>query len=91
MAILPRPERRGLRKQAGLTRESDDGQPGQPFESQPKPEPGAQGPDCPKCKKPTGAFSTKTGKPYFRCQKCGAAWWPDESGTALGKKWIKKS
>ena len=68
----------------------ENGEPGQPFSDQPKAEPEAQGPDCPKCKKATGLFSTKTGKPYYRCQKCGAAWWPDESGTALGKKWSKK-
>lgn len=67
-----------------------NGEPGQPFDSQPKAEPEAQGPDCPKCKKPTGQFSTKNNKPYFRCQKCGAAWWPDDTGTAIGKKWGKK-
>ena len=68
----------------------DDGEPGQPFENKPAAEPEAQGPDCPKCKKPTGQSSTKNGKSYFRCAKCGGAWWPDEPGAALGKKWSKK-
>ena len=66
----------------------ENGEPGQPFDSQPKAE--AQGPDCPKCKKATGQFSTKNGKPYYRCGKCGVAWWPDADGAGLGKKWSKK-
>lgn len=69
----------------------ENGEPGQPFESQPKVQAEAEGPNCKKCKKPTGRFSTKNGKPYYRCQKCRSAWWPDaEDAAALGKKWKKQ-
>ena len=65
-----------------------DGQPGKPFEERPAKTPEGQGPDCPKCKQPSGQFTTSTGKPYFRCQKCSTAWWPDKSDeAALGEKW----
>ncbi len=73
----------------GLLQDAD-GKPGLPFADRPKATPEAEGPVCKKCKAPTGKFSTKNGKPYFRCQKCCSAWWPDEAGTALGKKWSKK-
>jgi DNA topoisomerase-1 len=65
-----------------------DGQPGKPFEERQAKAQEAQGPDCTKCKQPTGRFSTSTGKPYFRCQKCSTAWWSDKSDAmALGEKW----
>ena len=68
--------------------QDNDGKPGQPFADRPKATPEAEGPVCKKCKVATGKFSTKTGKPYFRCQKCGGAWWPSkEDETALGEKW----
>ena len=71
----------------GLLQDAD-GKPGQPFADRPKAESQGQGPVCKKCKQPTGKFSTKTGKPYFRCQKCGGAWWPSkEDAAALGEKW----
>ena len=71
--------------------EDDAGKPGQPFDNRPKVAPEAEGPACKKCKQPTGKFSTKTGKPYFRCQKCSSAWWPDkEDEDALGEKWKKQ-
>ncbi|WP_163098551.1 type I DNA topoisomerase [Acidithiobacillus ferrianus] len=71
----------------GLLQDAD-GHPGQPFADRPKATPEAVGPQCKKCKVATGKFSTKTGKPYFRCQKCSGAWWPDKSdATALGEKW----
>lgn len=68
--------------------QDDAGKPGAPFADRPKATPEAEGPQCKKCKQPTGKFSTKTGKPYFRCQKCGGAWWPSkEDAAALGEKW----
>ncbi|MDA8153644.1 MAG: type I DNA topoisomerase [Acidithiobacillus sp.] len=71
----------------GLLQDAD-GQPGKPFEERQANAPEAQGPDCPKCKRPTGQFSTSTGKPYYRCQKCSTAWWPDKADAdALGEKW----
>lgn len=71
----------------GLLQDSN-GKPGLPFENRPKATPEAEGPTCKKCKQPTGKFSTKNGKAYFRCQKCGGAWWPDKADeSALGEKW----
>ena len=68
--------------------QDDAGKPGQPFSDRPKAESQGQGPACKKCKVETGKFSTKTGKLYYRCQKCGGAWWPDKADeTALGEKW----
>jgi DNA topoisomerase-1 len=68
--------------------QDDDGHPGAPFADRPKAESQGQGPQCKKCKQPTGKFSTKTGKPYYRCQKCSGAWWPSkEDEAALGEKW----
>ena len=70
-----------------------DGQPGKPFEERQAKAPEAQGPGCPKCKQPTGQFTTSTGKPYYRCQKCSTAWWPDKAAASmadaavLGEKW----
>ncbi|WP_264158137.1 DNA topoisomerase [Acidithiobacillus sp. 'AMD consortium'] len=71
--------------------QDDEGKPGQPFIDRQKAEPQGAGPNCSKCKKPTGQFSTKTGKPYYRCQKCSSAWWPSkEDEAALGEKWKKQ-
>ncbi|WP_203525219.1 type I DNA topoisomerase [Acidithiobacillus ferrianus] len=71
--------------------QDDAGKPGQPFADRPKATPEAEGPACKKCKTPTGKFSTKTGKPYYRCAKCSGAWWPDKADeTALGEKWRKQ-
>ncbi|MDA8375643.1 MAG: type I DNA topoisomerase [Planctomycetia bacterium] len=71
--------------------QDNDGKPGQPFEDRPKAESHGQGPACKKCKVATGKFSTKNGKPYFRCQKCASAWWPaKEDETTLGEKWKKQ-
>uniref|UniRef100_E6Q8V3 DNA topoisomerase n=1 Tax=mine drainage metagenome TaxID=410659 RepID=E6Q8V3_9ZZZZ len=71
--------------------QDDDGKPGAPFADRPKAAPEAEGPACKKCKTPTGKFSTKTGKPYYRCQKCAGAWWPSkEDENALGEKWKKQ-
>ncbi|MHB8354406.1 MAG: DNA topoisomerase, partial [Burkholderiales bacterium] len=68
--------------------QDQDGKPGAPFADRPKATPEAEGPQCKKCKTPTGKFSTKNGKPYYRCAKCGGAWWPEKSdGNALGEKW----
>ena len=68
--------------------QDDAGKPGQPFADRPKATPEAEGPTCKKCKAPTGKFSTKSGKPYYRCQKCAGAWWPDKADeNALGEKW----
>jgi len=68
--------------------QDQDGKPGAPFADRPKAESQGQGPQCKKCKVATGKFSTKTCKPYFRCQKCSSAWWPDKADeTALGDKW----
>ncbi len=65
-----------------------DGQPGKPFEERQARTQDAQGPGCPKCKQPTGQFTTSTDKPYYRCQKCSTAWWPDKGDAAvLGEKW----
>ena len=75
------------REAHGLLQDAD-GQPGKPFEERQAKAPEAQEPDCPKCKQPTGQFSTSTGKPYYRCQKCSTAWWPDKGDAAvLGEKW----
>ncbi|MBU2828164.1 MULTISPECIES: type I DNA topoisomerase [Acidithiobacillus] len=80
------------REAHGLLQDAD-GQPGKPFEERQAKAPEAQGPDCPKCKQPTGQFSTSTGKPYYRCQKCSTAWWPDKAAASmadaavLGEKW----
>ncbi|MHB0889210.1 type IA DNA topoisomerase [Acidithiobacillus sp.] len=75
------------REAHGLLQDAD-GQPGKPFEERPKAEPQSAGPNCPKCKQTTGQFTTSTGKPYYRCQKCSDAWWPDKGDTAaLGEKW----
>lgn len=75
------------REAHGLLQDAD-GQPGKPFEERQAKAPEAQGPDCPKCKQPTGQFTTSTGKPYYRCQKCSTAWWSDKGdATALGEKW----
>jgi DNA topoisomerase-1 len=71
--------------------QDDDGRPGAPFADRPKAAPEAEGPTCKKCKVATGKFSTKTGKPYYRCQKCAGAWWPSkEDDSALGEKWKKQ-
>ena len=68
--------------------QDDDGHPGQPFADRPKAESQGQGPTCKKCKVATGKFSTKSGKPYYRCQKCAGAWWPDKTDEGdLGEKW----
>lgn len=68
--------------------QDNDGRPGQPFENRPRATPEAEGPTCKKCKVATGKFSTKSGKPYYRCQKCAGAWWPSkEDESALGEKW----
>ncbi len=75
------------RETHGLLQDAD-GRPGKPFEERQAKAPEALGPDCPKCKQPTGQFSTSTGKPYYRCQKCSTAWWPDKGDAAvLGEKW----
>jgi DNA topoisomerase-1 len=72
----------------GLLQDAD-GKPGLPFADRPKAE--SQGPQCKKCKVVTGKFSTKTGKPYYRCQKCSSAWWPDKADeSTLGEKWKKQ-
>jgi len=49
-------------------------------------------PACPTCKKTkTITANTSTGKPYFRCIKCGSAWWPSfDDPNTLGKKWSNK-
>ena len=71
----------------GLLQDAD-GKPGQAFQDRPKAAPESEGPACKTCKAATGKFSTKNGKPYYRCQKCGGAWWPDkEDEAALGEKW----
>ena len=71
----------------GLLQDAD-GKPGAPFADRPKAAPEAEGPVCKKCKQPTGKFSTKNGKPYYRCAKCAGAWWPDKADEAvLGEKW----
>lgn len=76
-----------IRDTHGLLQDAD-GKPGAPFEDRPKAESQGQGPVCKKCKAPTGKFSTKTGKPYYWCQKCAGAWWPSKEDTAaLGEKW----
>ena len=68
--------------------QDNDGRPGQPFADRPKATPEAEGPHCKKCKQPTGKFSTKNGKPYFRCATCKGCWWPDKADeSALGEKW----
>ena len=52
----------------------------------------ASGPKCPSCKKPTFRNETKTGKAYYRCGGCKAAWWPDRKDEAkLGTKWEDKA
>lgn len=70
----------------------NDGKPGAPFEDKPKTDTAtADGPVCPKCKKPTFINKTKNGTDYFRCGSCGAAWWPDKADTrAIGEKWSSK-
>ena len=74
----------------GLLQDAD-GKPGAPFENRPKAESQGQGPVCKKCKQSTGKFSTKTGKPYYRCSKCSGAWWPEKADeTALGARWKKQ-
>ena len=68
--------------------QDNDGKPGQPFADHPARTPEAEGPHCKKCKQPTGKFSTKNGKPYFRCATCKGCWWPDKADeSALGEKW----
>ena len=75
------------REAHGLLQDAD-GRPDKPFEDRPKAEPQATGPNCPKCKQATGQFTTSTDKPYYRCQKCSTAWWPDKGdAAALGEKW----
>jgi DNA topoisomerase-1 len=75
------------REAHGLLQDAD-GQPGKPFEERQAKAPEAQGPGCTKCKQPTGQFTTSTGKPYYRCQKCSTAWWPDKGDAAvMGEKW----
>ena len=68
--------------------QDDAGKPGAPFESRSKATPEAEGPTCKKCKVATGKFSTKNGKPYYRCPTCKSCWWPDKADeNALGEKW----
>ena len=68
--------------------QDDAGKPGAPFADRQKATPEAEGPVCKKCRQATGKFSTKTGKPYYRCAKCSGAWWPDKADeAALGDKW----
>ena len=55
------------------------------------------GPACPECKKDeqgrtvhTWANTTRNGKPYFRCSKCGGCWWPmrdDPKRIDVKSKW----
>ena len=74
---------------------NDNGQPGRPFGDKSAGgdvAPAADGPKCPKCKKPTYKNQTKqTGKDYYRCGICKTAWWPDRTDAGqLGAKWEKR-
>lgn len=70
-----------------------DGAPGDVFAPlAPTAEQTGEEPNCPTCKKTkTISACTATSKPYYRCIRCGNAWWPSfDNPKALGKKWSKK-
>ena len=69
----------------------DHGKPGQPFGSAEKQE-YPEGPECPHCAGThTQIRETSSGKPYFRCPSCSAAFWPDrENEKAIGSEWPKR-
>lgn len=66
----------------------EKGQPGKTFEE--KSEGIGPGPKCEDCDATTRILSTKTGKPYYRCPRCGEAWWTDKARNVLGKRWERK-
>ena len=71
----------------------DHGKPGLPFDSrEAEPQTYPKGPQCPHCSGTlTEARKTSTGKPYFRCPSCKAAFWPGrEDPSVLGSEWAKQ-
>jgi DNA topoisomerase-3 len=68
----------------------EKGKPGAPFSSQQK-DRGThdKGPNCPHCPDTaTEVRSTSTGKPYYRCPSCKAAFWPGrDDPLKLGTEW----
>ena len=82
-------------KEAHPLLKDDNGKPGAPFAprgSEPAADSGPEGPECPHCKgTPTRGRQTSSGKDYFRCPSCGAAFWPDrEDPQKLGGEWPKQ-
>jgi DNA topoisomerase-3 len=69
----------------------EKGKPGAPFGSQKK-RTYDKGPNCSHCSGvATEVRSTSTGKPYYRCPACGAAFWPDrEDPLVLGGEWSRQ-
>ena len=71
----------------------DHGKPGDPFGTrQPDNQTHDKGPNCAHCEgTATQARATSTGKPYYRCPSCGAAFWPDrDDPLKLGAEWPKQ-
>lgn len=92
--LVARTSRRGTKYFAcsnpdcGAAFADDSGKVGKKFEKQ---EVQGDGPHCPKCKVATARMTTSTGKPYYRCKKCDAGWWPArEDENALGNIWADK-
>ncbi|MBU2762462.1 DNA topoisomerase 3 [Acidithiobacillus caldus] len=69
--------------------QDDNGKPGKPFEER-KEDSGPPGPACPHCAgTATRTKTTSTGKTYYRCPSCQAAFWPDrEDPQRLGAPWL---
>jgi len=71
----------------------ENGKPGKPFgDRDPASEAGPDGPVCPHCKGvATKVRQTSSGKAYFRCPSCSAAFWPDrEDSQKIGSEWPKQ-
>lgn len=73
----------------------DHGKPGKPFEDRASGG-GGEGPAGPECSHCPGTATmvrqTSSGKDYFRCPSCGAAFWPDrEDPQILGAEWPKQA
>ena len=46
------------------------------------------GPKCPQCQCATHAAKTRNERPYWRCESCSGAWWPDRrNAKTLGPEW----
>jgi len=71
----------------------DQGKPGAPFGTQSTDQQFEAGPECPHCAGTvTQVRQTASGKAYFRCPSCKAAFWPDRADPQkIGSEWEARS